>query len=128
MNIHRPLASFTVSTALVAAAAAVVIAGTAPANAKPATPAAGAAERASAGQLLRQLDADLSGVYTLADGRSLRVWRAGVEMRAQLDDGPVWPLGADGPDRLRTADGRTTLQFRTAPHGRAYAVSLGSPR
>ncbi len=125
MIAFRALGSFTLSTALVATAAAVVIVVTTPAHAASAPLAVHAAPSALQ---LRQLAADVQGSYTLADGRTLRVWREASAMRAQIDDDAVLMLAADGPARLRTADGRTTLSFRTAPDGRAYAVSVALSR
>lgn len=125
MQAFRSLGSFTLSTALVAAAAGVVIVGTTPAQA---TSVAMPLHAAPSALQLRQLAADVQGSYTLADGRILRVWREAGALRAQFGDDAVLALSVVGPTRLRTADGGTTLSFRTAPDGRAYAVSVTQSR
>jgi hypothetical protein len=124
MNAFHPLGSLTLSTVLVATAAIAVIAMTTPAEAAPAP---GAASTPSALQL-RQLAADVQGQYTLADGRTLRVWREGRALLAQLGDAPAVTLQPRAPDRLVTADGRMELAFRQGPDGRAWAVSLVQSR
>lgn len=121
----RTLSSFTLSTVLVGTLALVVIASTSPAHAAPA-PVTIHAQPSTA--QLRQLAADVQGSYTMADGRTLQVWREAGSMRAQWGDDPVLVLHKAGPGVLRSADGRLSFEFVAAPDGRAWAVNLRQAR
>ncbi len=121
MNTRLLPGSFTLSTALVATMAVVVIAFTGPAEAAPAPVTIHAAPSTAQ---LRQLAADVQGSYTLADGRSLDVWREAGAMHAQIDGERAVRLQPAGAGRLRTADGRLTFEFIAGPDGRALGVNV----
>ncbi len=121
MNTRRLPGSFTLSTALVATMAVVVIAFTGPVQAASAPVTIHAAPSTAQ---LRQLAADVQGRYTLADGRTLDVWREAGAVHAQIDGERTMRLQPAGAGRLRTADGGMTFEFIAGPDGRALSVNV----